>query len=573
MVFNLLTKRIKKVPKLYQSYDHSSDPNCVKPRITSLRRELASRELDGFIVPRSDEHMNEYVPPGAERLNWISGFSGSAGLAIILKDRAALFVDGRYTLQAAQQTDTEAFSIHHLIEEPASDWIEANLAKGARLGFDPMLHSISARERLDKACAKAGAELVACPDNPLDRVWSDRPEPPLGRISIHGPEHAGRAAADKLAELAQSLKEAGAVATILTLTDSIAWAFNIRGHDLPHTPVVLAFAIIHADARPALYVRPEKLSPDVKTYLGELAEIYEPGQLQAHLGKLGADGCTVRLDPARCPYGIAQSLTEAGAKIQHGEDPCIAPKAQKNETEIEGARAAHLIDGAALTRFLAWLDRTAPGGGVTEISAAEHLEACRRDTGKLRDISFDTISGAGPNGAIVHYRVNRISDRALGDGELYLVDSGGQYEFGTTDVTRTVAIGAPPPEAVRHFTLVLKGHIALARARFPKGTTGLQLDCLARNALWQAGLDFDHGTGHGVGSFLSVHEGPQSISKAGKAALVPGMILSNEPGFYREGAYGIRIENLMLVHEPGAIEGGERPMLGFETLTLAPIAL
>lgn len=558
---------------MYQSFDLTSDPARIIGRTTCLRDELTLRNLDGFIVPRSDEHMNEYVPSSAERLNWISGFSGSAGLAIVMAERAALFVDGRYTLQAAQQTDTAIFEIVHLIEQPAPKWIETNAAKGERIGFDPMLHSVSAQARLEKACVKAGAELVPCPENPLDRVWPDRPAPPLGQVSIRRPEYSGQGAADKLADLAQGLRDAGAGAVILTLTDSIAWAFNIRGSDLPHTPVVIAFAIIHAEARPVLFISGEKLNSEVTAYLGDLADIAAPDQLMPHLDRLGQAATIVRLDAARCAYAIEQRLSQAGATIQHADDPCIAPKARKNQTEINGARQAHLIDGAALVRFLAWLDKTACLDGLSEISAVKQLEAFRRDTGKLRDISFDTISGAGPHGAIVHYRVSEDSDRELADGELFLVDSGGQYDHGTTDVTRTVPIGTPPPEAIRHFTLVLKGHIALARARFPKGTSGVQLDVLARNALWQSGLDFDHGTGHGVGSYLSVHEGPQSISKAGRAALEPGMILSNEPGYYQEGQYGIRIENLMLVHAAETITGGDRQMLGFETLTLAPIAL
>lgn len=558
---------------MFQSFNHTADPSRVSGRVNQLRSELTRRNLDGFIVPRSDEYMNEYVPPSAERLCWISGFSGSAGLAIIMRDKAALFVDGRYTLQAAQQTDTDVFSIVHLIDEPAPKWIKTNIPEGARIGYDPMLHTISGKEALQKACTKIDTELVPCPENPIDAIWPDQPGPPLGKISVHGTEFSGQDAKNKLDELAEGLRESGADAVVLTLTDSVSWAFNIRGTDLPHTPVVLAFAILEADTRPTLFIAPEKLSPGTQEYLRGLAEIATPEELTMHLDRLGEPGKTVQLDPARCAFGIEERLKQAGATIQHKDDPCIAPKARKNETEISGARQAHLRDGAALVRFLAWLEQTAPDGTVTEISAVKQLESYRRDTNKLRDISFDTISGAGPNGAMAHYRVTEVTNRKLNTGELYLVDSGGQYYDGTTDVTRTVAVGTPPALAITHFTLVLKGHIALARARFPKGTTGIQLDTLARNALWQAGHDFDHGTGHGVGSFLSVHEGPQSISKAGRAALEPGMILSNEPGFYAEGEYGIRIENLMLVHDAQDIDGGNRPMLGFETLTLAPISL
>ncbi len=558
---------------MLQTFETTTDPARAAPRLHALRAALKTRNLDGFIIPMNDEHMNEYIPPSARRLEWISGFSGSAGMVIVMQKQAVLFVDGRYTLQAARQTDPDCFRIEHLVELPPAKWIEKNLAKSMKLGFDPWLHSSRNTQNLEKACAKAAAELIPCAPNPVDEIWSNRPAPPCGRITRHPLKYAGQKAEEKLGKIAEQLRRKGADATVITLTDSIAWAFNIRGRDLPRNPAPLAFAVIPAKGRAGLFVNPDKLTPSTTGYLQTLADIAAPASLIPELEKRGRKGQSIQIDPASCAGAIVKSLENSGAKILPAADPCIALKAIKNATEQKGAKTAHIRDGAALSRFLCWLEAKAPGGKVSEISAVEKLEECRIQTGKLRDISFDTISGAGPNGAIVHYRVSRQSNRKLQSGELYLVDSGGQYQDGTTDVTRTLAIGPPPPEAIRHFTLVLKGHIALARARFPTGTTGAQLDILARNALWRAGLDYDHGTGHGVGSYLCVHEGPQAISRRSHVALEPGMILSNEPGFYREGKYGIRIENLMLVKEAADIKGGEAPMLGFEPLTLAPIDL
>lgn len=561
----------------FQVFSDNPDPSVGAPRVACLREELARRGLDGFIVPRADEHQGEYVPPAAERLRWLTGFGGSAGLAIVLKDKAAIFIDGRYTLQVRDQVDIAVFEPKHLIDEPPARWIEENLVHKARLGFDPWLHTAAGATRLRDACRKAGADLVACQDNPVDAVWDDRPAMPAGRVVPHPLGYAGEPHEDKLDRIAESLEHTDVHAAVLTQPDSIAWLLNIRGSDVAHTPLPLSFALLHADGRADLFIDERKLDGEVRAHLGNRVSIHAPGRLREALDELGAAGKEILLDPSSAAEWIATRLRDAGAVIKHGDDPCVLPKARKNETELAGMRAAHLRDGAAVTRFLAWLSREAPAGGVDEISAARRLEAFRAETGALRDLSFDTISGTGPNGAIVHYRVTEATARPLARGDIYLVDSGAQYLDGTTDITRTVAIGEPMGDGafqdVRdRFTRVLKGHIQLARVRFPGGTTGSQLDVLARHALWQAGLDFDHGTGHGVGSYLSVHEGPQRISKMPHGvALDPGMVISNEPGFYKTGAYGIRIENLIAVTPPAPIEGGERDMLGFETLTLAPI--
>ncbi len=488
---------------------------------------------------------------------------------MVLKDQAAIFVDGRYTLQVREQVDTGAFHALHLIEDGWEKWLEANLTPRSRLAYDPWLHTVAGVRKLTRIAERTGATLVAVADNPLDAVWQNRPAPPLGDINVHPEALAGRPASAKLDDIRASLVAARADAVVLTQPNSIAWAFNIRGRDVPHNPAPLAFAVVPAKGRPTLIVDSRKLTNSARAHLDPLADTAEPGTFGDILDRL--EDRTVRLDPATSAQWIAARLLEAGAKLADGDDPCILPKALKTDAEIAGARTAHLRDGAAMVRFLHWLDREAPQGAVDEISAARALEAFRLETGKLKDISFDTISGAGSNGAIVHYRVSTASNRKLEPDTLYLVDSGGQYEDGTTDITRTVAIGEPTGEMRRHFTLVLKGHIAIATARFPEGTSGAQIDTFARYPLWQAGLDFDHGTGHGIGSYLNVHEGPQRISKAGTVALKPGMIISNEPGYYRTGQYGIRIENLLLVREPEEVPGGEKRLLSFETLTLAPI--
>jgi Xaa-Pro aminopeptidase len=539
-------------------------------RVARLRHELADRGLDGFIVPRSDEHQGEYVPPRGQRLAWLTGFTGSAGLAVVLRECAALFVDGRYTLQAAQQVDGDLFEIHHLIDEPPAVWLGSVLKPGNILGYDPWLHTPQEVERFAAAAEKAGASLCAVDDNPLDRVWLDQPAAPLAPVMPHQDEFAGESAQSKRERLARGLAEQGVAAAVLTMPESIAWLLNIRGGDVPHTPLPLSFAILRDDGSVALFIEPRKLAPGLDHHLGNGVTVLPPEQLGPALDALAAEGKRVQVDPASAAAWIFDRLGKAGARIHRAADPCILPKACKNTVEIDGTRAAHRRDGAALTRFLAWLAREAPKGGLSEIGASDRLEAFRRNGEYFRDLSFATISGAGSNGAIVHYRAMPETEKRLEPGTLYLLDSGAQYLDGTTDVTRTMAIGEPTQEMRDRFTRVLKGHIALALARFPKGTTGTQLDAFARRGLWQVGLDYDHGTGHGVGSYLGVHEGPQRISKAPNTQpLLPGMIVSNEPGYYKTGAYGIRIENLVLVQP--VENGGEREMMGFETLTLAPI--
>ncbi|MCW1838674.1 aminopeptidase P family protein [Prosthecomicrobium hirschii] len=555
---------------MFQSFEDITDPTVGPVRVAALRAELDRRGLDGFVIPRADEHQNEYVPASADRLRWLTGFTGSAGAAIVLRDRAAILVDGRYTLQAQAQVDMTVFDLVDIVETPVADWLEKNLAPGARLGLDPWLHTIGGMRRLKKAAEKAGAAVVAVDGNPLDAVWADRPAPPLGAVALHPPELAGETAAAKLGRLAGILADRKADAAILSQPDSIAWAFNIRGSDVSHTPLPISYAVLHRDGRPELFIDGRKLGNEVRATLEDIADIAEPAAFPAALAALGAAKAQVLVDPAWTSDAVAGSITAAGGSLVEGEDPVLIPRARKNAAEIAGARAAHLRDAAAYVAYLAWFDREAPKGGLDEIAAVETLEAFRAKTGALKDISFDTISGAGPNGAIVHYRVTRATNRPIERDSVFLLDSGAQYRDGTTDITRTLAVGTPDPEARQRATLVLKGHLAISMARFPKGTTGAQLDTLARIALWQAGLDYDHGTGHGVGSFLSVHEGPHRIAKTGMVALEPGMIVSNEPGYYKTGAYGIRIENLVLVTEPETVPGGERPMLGFETLTLAP---
>ena len=543
-------------------------------RLALLRAELARRGLAGFIVPRGDEHQGEYVPPRAERLAWLTGFTGSAGAAIVLAEKAALFVDGRYTLQARAQVRGELYEFHHLIEDPPADWIAQQLGKGQALGYDPWLHTAVDRERYAAAAAKAGGRLVACEQNPIDAVWAGQPPPPIAPVVPHPRAYAGRDSLDKCQVLAGELAKQAIDAAVLTAPDSIAWLLNIRGGDVPHTPLPLSFALLSADATVELFCDPRKLSPGLARHLGNGVSVRGREEFPAALDRLGQAKKRVAADPAGAAAFIFDRLERAGAEIVKGADPCALPKACKNEVELAGMRAAHRRDGAALTRFLAWIKGRAALGGISEIEAAERLHALRREGELFRDLSFSTIAGSGPNGAIVHYRATEESNRRLASGELFLIDSGAQYLDGTTDVTRTLAIGAPAAEMRERFTRVLKGHVALATVRFPAGTTGSQLDVLARAALWQAGLDYDHGTGHGVGSYLGVHEGPQRISKIpNTVALKPGMIVSNEPGYYKTGAYGIRIENLVAVTAADGHAAAEREMLAFETLTLAPIDL
>jgi Xaa-Pro aminopeptidase len=555
---------------MYQIFDDINSRAASGERVKALQRELKSRRLKGFLVPHSDEHQDEFLAPPAERLAWLTGFTGSAGLAVVLDKGAALFVDGRYILQARAQTDAALFEVLQTPETKPSSWIAERLTKGSALGYDPALHTIKEIERLTETFAKSGIKLAPIDGNPIDAIWQDRPKPPSAQIVPHGVEYAGRGAQDKIRDVQEVLKDDKADAVLLTLLDSIAWLFNIRGGDIKHTPVAFAYAIVPATGRPTLFIDSAKVGDNVKGELRDIVEIADPAALMDRLQAMGQAGAKVRLDPETAPIRFAQALKAAGAQFLPGQDPCILPKAIKNETEIKGARAAHLRDGVAMARFLAWLDEVGSSGRIDEIDAAVKLEECRRESGQLKDIAFDTISAVGPNGAVVHYRPTTKSKQTLKGHTLYLIDSGAQYREGTTDVTRTIAIGTSTAEMRRHYTLVLKAHIAIAMARFPKGTRGQDLDPLARRPLWEAGLDFDHGTGHGVGSYLSVHEGPQRLSRLGTVELQPGMILSNEPGLYLEGRYGIRLENLVLVMPPSPIPGGTREMMGFETLTLVP---
>jgi Xaa-Pro aminopeptidase len=555
----------------FQTFENAGERAASGPRLAALRAELKRRGLDGFIVPRADRHQNEYVPPSEERLAWLTGFTGSAGAAVVLAETAAIFVDGRYLLQVRDQIDTALFTVEHLVENPPDKWLEANPPAGAKLGYDPWLHTADNAEKLGKACAVAGATLVPVEPNPVDSVWADRPAPPLGAVVIHDLKFAGEPAGEKLARIRAELSKLKADDLVVSDPHNIAWTFNIRGSDVSHTPLPLAFACLPKEGRPALYIDGRKLSNDVRDYLETFADVREPDAFARDLAALAKAHRAVRLDQATAADALARIVADAGGAVSRATDPITLLKAVKNTTEIAGARAAHARDGAAVASFLAWLDRAAPAGTLTEIDAVAALESFRRDTGLLKDVSFPTIAGAGPNGAIVHYRVTRATNRRIAPGELFLVDSGAQYEDGTTDITRTVAVGAPSPEMRERFTRVLKGHVAIARAVFPDRISGAQLDPFARRHLWEVGVDFDHGTGHGVGSYLSVHEGPARIAKLGAAALKRGMILSNEPGYYKAGAFGIRIENLVLVTEAAPVAGAEKPLNAFETLTLAPI--
>jgi len=555
---------------LFQTFEERGGPAIGRKHMPLLRKAMKSAGLDAFFVPHEDEWQNEYVPAAYDRLAWLTGFTGSAGAALVFAEAAALFVDGRYTLQARTQVDTSLFEIRDLIEGGPAAYVRGRAAPGQKIGYDPKLVSPDTLARLRSAVEGAGASLVATGANPIDAIWSDRPPAPAALVTPHPEEFSGESSSAKRRRLGAGLEAGGAQAALITSPASLAWLFNVRGADVERTPLPLGQAILGADGRAELFLEPAKVSDELRAFLGNEVALRRPEEFSEALGAL--DGKAVSLDPASASAWHFDALEKAGARIVRGADPVALPRACKNAAEIAGARAAHARDGAAVSRFLHWLASEGQSGKVREIEACERLEASRRETGALMDLSFDSISGAGANGAIVHYRVSTKTDKVLKRGTLFLIDSGGQYRDGTTDITRTVAIGRPKPEMRDRFTRVLKGHIALARVRFPKGVTGSQLDTLARVALWQAGLDYDHGTGHGVGSYLGVHEGPQRIAKTPNTqALEPGMIVSNEPGYYKTGAYGIRIENLQVVTPATDIDGGERPMLGFETLTLAPI--
>ena len=546
-------------------------------RLAALRAELARRGFEGFIVPISDEHMSEYVGAYAQRLAWLTGFGGSAGFAAVTQGNAAIFVDGRYTVQVRAQVVGELFEYKNIPADSLAGWLAEVCAPGARIGYDPWLHTARWAADLAAALAGKGIELVASEGNPIDAVWADRPAPSIAPALPHDEALAGRTSAEKRAAIAEWLARAGDDALVITALDAIAWLLNIRGSDVAHTPVALAYVIAHKDGSAELFIAPEKVTPALARHLGNAVTIRDRAEFAGALAR-ELKGKRVALDPDFSVAAIAQALAAGGAKVAFRTDPTLLAKAIKNPVEQQGQREAQARDGAAVVRFLRWLETEAPGGGVDELAAAARLEAFRREDPGLVDLSFDTISAAGPHAALPHYKVDRQSNIPIPPSSIYLVDSGGQYPGGTTDITRTVWIGpgAPSPEQRDRFTRVLKGHIQLARAVFPQGTCGAQLDILARQFLWEAGCDYAHGTGHGVGSFLAVHEGPQRIAKPGGGQagtgqeLHAGMILSNEPGYYRQGHYGIRIENLVLVEER-TIEGQEGRWLGFETLTFVPI--
>ncbi len=578
----------------FQIFTDDAQPEMARGRLAALRARMRELGLDFLVIPRADAFQNEYLPESEERLAWLTGFTGSAGLLIVpvAEDMcAALFVDGRYTLQAVRQVDETVIEVVPIADVRPTAWLRERLKEGQAVGVNPWLLTEEAAQRYQQAVEKAGAMLRFVLPDPVEEVWQDRPQPGLAEIFAHDVRFAGRTVEEKLALVREALRKQGVDAALITATDSVSWLFNIRSRAIVHNPVVLGMALVFADeSQPArlflhapmhfLDAGTPAFTPDALAQVRAVAQVLPFSALETLGEDAGLQGLRVLADARSAAAKVFSLLTAAGAEVVRGDDPCLWPKACKTPAEQEGMKAAHVRDGVALVRFFAWLEEAAADGSVDEISAAVKLEELRIETAaamgsELFDLSFDTISGAGPNGAIVHYRVTTASNRALRPGELYLVDSGGQYEDGTTDVTRTVFIGPadmqPAAEQKRHFTLVLKGMMALAGARFPVGVQGRNLDVLARQFLWSAGLDYDHGTGHGVGCFLNVHEGPQSISLRGRAALKPGMITSNEPGYYREGQYGIRIENLILCRKAEQPERAEREMLSFETITLCPI--
>ena len=540
-------------------------------RVPALREELRKRQLDGFIIPHADEYQNEYIPSCAERLSWLTGFTGSAGMAVVLQDEAAIFVDGRYVLQVQDQVDRDMIVPHHMTEWPVYEWVESVLKPCQKLGYDPWLHTPHEIEKFQTACTRTESDLIACEPNLIDIIWADRPAAPINSVSPHLLQYAGKSSLEKREELGRKLKSDRVEAAVLTAPDSIAWLLNIRGGDVDHTPLPLCLAIFASDTSIQLFIDERKVTPALVSHLGRGVSLHPSNAFGAALDQVGKANGRVLCDARKSPSWVWNRLTQAGAVVVEGDDPCALPKACKNQAEIQGARQAHIRDGVAVSRFLAWLERETVKGGVTERSAAAYLESCRRHNELFQDLSFPTISGMGSNGAIVHYHSTEKTDRSIEPGSLFLVDSGAQYLDGTTDITRTVAIGPPTAEHRDRYTRVLKGHIALATAQFPQGTTGSQLDALARQPLWEIGLDYDHGTGHGVGSYLGVHEGPQRISKSpNSVALQPGMILSNEPGYYKMGGYGIRLENLVVVAACPELLEDSRTFLQFETLTLVP---
>jgi Xaa-Pro aminopeptidase len=561
--------------QMFQDFADIASPTQGADRIERLREKMREAALNAYLVPHGDEHQNEYLPPCAERLAWLTGFTGSAGFCVITIEDAILFVDGRYTLQAARQTDPDIFTIINSIEMPPSKWLGNNMPPKSQIGYDPWTITIEQKRKLKKQIESRDAGLVAC-ENLVDAIWHDRPAPPLAPVQLHPSNLAGRGSQQKIDDLNFEIAEAGADLCLISDPASIAWIFNIRGSDVAHNPLVLSFAILRKNERPILFIEPKKLNSRIADYLDGIAERHSPEELHDLLGELSRDA-KIMCDAERTAAGFARLIEDSGGQLICQRDPAILLRAIKNETEIEGSRKAHLRDGVAMVRFLSWLDRQEPAT-VDEIGAAKKLEKIRTENARdmnseLREIAFDTISGAGANGAIIHYRVTAATNAIIEKDSLYLVDSGGQYADGTTDITRTILIGDAPQTARKDFTLVLKGHIAIATARFPEGTRGIDLDALARAALWRNGRDYGHGTGHGVGSYLCVHEGPQSISRRGMEILRSGMIISNEPGFYRPNQFGIRIENLVLVKPAYEMDDGNVAVHEFETLTLAPIDL
>ncbi len=559
---------------MFQQYEVKSDPSQGSKRLARLRQIMRENGASVFLVPHADEHQNEYCPPHAERLAWLTGFTGSAGYCIVTLEKAVIFVDGRYTLQVREQVDTGQFEILSLVDTPPAKWLGENTGKQDTIVFDPWLVTISQHERHEKAIQESGARLVPG-KNLLDLAWDNQPCPPLGAVKLQPEQYAGRGAIEKIEEVRDEISRAGADACLLTDPASLAWLFNIRGTDVVHNPLVLGFCILPVRDKPMLFIDERKLDATVRSTMEAIADIHSPQFLLEELAA-ASSGKTILCDPELVANACAQRIRNSGGTIKKGRDPVVLPRAIKNEAEIGGSRNAHLRDGVAVTKFLYWLANQ-PAETLDEITAAKKLEMLRAETARAMDselleISFDTISGFGSNGAIVHYRVNTDSNASFANGNLYLCDSGAQYVDGTTDITRTVAIGSPPDQARTDFTLVLKGHIAIATARFPKGTRGVDLDPLARAPLWRQGKDFAHGTGHGIGAYLNVHEGPQGISRRAMEPFQSGMIISNEPGFYVEGQYGIRVENLVLV-TPAENTGGNIETHAFETLTLAPIDL
>ncbi len=557
---------------MFQNFTSSSEKSKGKTRLSALRMEMQNEAVTAFLVPHADEHQNEYLPKRAERLAWLTGFTGSAGFCIAALNKAAVFSDGRYTVQLNEQIDATAFTAENSVTTPPSKWIEENMGAEDIIAYDPWLMTPNQIKTFEAAAKKAKCKLQAS-DNLIDRIWHDQPAKPMGSVSLHDVKYAGKSAKEKIAEIQKLIKEKECDFTLLTDPASLAWLFNIRGKDVIHNPLALGYAIVPAKGKPQVFIEEEKLDSEVKTYLSNIATQHPPKNLVSELQKLSVNASTLG-DMDRVSVALVNIIEEAKGKIIKGRDPVILPRAMKNKIELEGARNAHIRDGVAMVKFLSWLDKQTPGT-ITEIDAAKKLETIRLANAKamgseLKEISFDTISAAGPHAALPHYRVNEASNRTLGDGEIYLVDSGGQYNDGTTDITRTIAVGEAPKEAITDFTLVLKGHIAIDKARFPKGTRGIDLDALARNALWQNGKDYAHGTGHGIGSYMNVHEGPQGIHRRAMEVLKPGMILSNEPGYYIEGQYGIRIENLVIVTELEDI-GGNIQTHRFENITWTPM--